>query len=94
MATTAGPLQQHRNTGLMNLLEKFTTLRLEPTESYICIYWFCLKFHFAVKKFMERYSGALDKINAVMTKLRTPKLGGELRAVTKLQPVMREKHDG
>ena len=49
------------------------------------------KFNLAVKEFMERYSGALDKIHAVMTKLRTPKLGGELRAVTKLQPVMRNK---
>ena len=35
MASTAGPLQHTETPRLMNLLEKFTTLRLEPMKSMV-----------------------------------------------------------
>ena len=49
------------------------------------------KFNLAVSKYLDRKSEILEKIAVLMGKLRFPKMAGELRQLTNLKPVLRNK---
>ena len=49
------------------------------------------KINLAVKGYLDRHSQTLAVIHSVMLKLKTPKVRGELRQFTKLQPIFRNK---